>query len=271
MARITRVKSAQQRYATVPVIDPETGLPKRTPVMRNGVQRTTKRGTPVFMTVTKADKTRPLPNLRCDWPGCAHEDREIKPGQAYKHITPKSGPYGGVQRNRHADHPDWQVWDYSYSLSAQTARIAYDFSNALDGAETPEDVESSLQEAAEAVREIAEAKRESAQNIEDGFGHETQQSEELNSTADELDTWADEIEGADVPDLPEPEETDCEECGGSGEVEVDVEGSDEPNVEPCDECDGTGQVTPDEPTDEQMDEWRDEVRESLSIVDECPV
>ena len=34
MARVTHVKKAQQRYATVPVIDPETGEPKRTPVMK---------------------------------------------------------------------------------------------------------------------------------------------------------------------------------------------------------------------------------------------
>lgn len=33
MARITHVKAAQQRYAMVPVIDPDTGEQKKTPVM----------------------------------------------------------------------------------------------------------------------------------------------------------------------------------------------------------------------------------------------
>lgn len=33
MARIAHVKAARQRYATVPVIDPETGEQKQTPVM----------------------------------------------------------------------------------------------------------------------------------------------------------------------------------------------------------------------------------------------
>lgn len=271
MARITHVKSAQQRYATVPVIDPATGQQKVTPVMKGGQQKVTKRGKPVFLRVTKADKTKPLPNLRCDFPGCTIDGGEIKPGTAYKHISPKSGPYGGTQRNRHAAHPSWQVWDYSYSINAQAARISHDAMEQVSDVESPEDVEGILSEAAEAIRELAEQRRESAQNIEDGFGHATYQSEQLESDADELESWADEVEGTDVPDLPEPEEIDCDECGGTGEQEVYVDGSDEPNVEHCDECGGTGQVTPDDPTDEQMDEWRDEVQDALSVLDECPV
>lgn len=117
MARVTYVKKAQQRYEMVPVIDPETGQQKVTPVMgRNGEQKTSKRG-PVFMRVTEADKSKPLPNLKCEKCGI-----EIKPG--------------------------------------------------------------------------GEVYRESAQNMEDGFGHETYQSAELNEKADALESAADEIESA---------------------------------------------------------------------------
>ena len=125
-----------------------------------------------------------------------------------------------------------------------------------------------LGEAASAIREIAEAKRESASNIEEGFGHETSQSDELNDVADTLENWADDVEAVEVPDLPEPEETDCEECNGTGEVS---DPNDDAAVLECAECNGEGKITPDEPTEEQMEEWRSEVTDACSIVDECPV
>jgi hypothetical protein len=272
MARITHVKSAQQRYATVPVIDPATGQQKVTPVMKGGQQKVTKRGKPVFLRVTKADKSKPLPNLRCDFPGCTIDGGEIKPGTAYMHISPKSGPYGGTQRNRHAAHPSWNVWDYSYSINAQAQRIAHDAMEQVSGVESTEDVESILSSAADEIRELAEQRRESASNIEDGFGHATYQSEQLESDADELESWADEVEGTDVPELPEPEATDCDECDGTGTVDGNPEAADptEREVE-CSECGGTGQIDNDEPTDEQMDDWRSEVEDALSVLDECPV
>lgn len=215
MARVTYVKKAQQRYVQVPVIDPVTREQKQTPVLRrDGTQKTTKHGRPVFMRVTVDDKTKPLPNLTCEVCG-----KEIEPGSPYKHVTPKSGPYGGRKRVRCAACPTWRQWDLSQSLSARVAQIEHDFRQAIEGVETKEDVESALNDAAEAIREIAEEKREGAQNIEDGFGHPTSMSEELTDVADQLDSWADDVEGADVPDLPEPEGEDCDECAGSGTIE----------------------------------------------------
>lgn len=72
MARVTFVKKAQQRYATKPVIDPETGVQKITPVLRkDGTPKTTraKANRParaIVLRVTEADKDRPLPLLKCD-------------------------------------------------------------------------------------------------------------------------------------------------------------------------------------------------------------
>jgi len=113
MAKITYVEHAQQRYATVPVLD-DNGEPKRTPVInkRTGEQKRTRRGNrPVFMTVTRQDRSQPLSMPRCDYPGCKHPQREIQPGEPYKHISPKSGPYGGRTLSRHRDCPGWNVWD----------------------------------------------------------------------------------------------------------------------------------------------------------------
>jgi len=281
MARVTHVKRAQQRYETVPVIDPETQEPKRTPVMRDGVQRTTKRGKPIFMTVTAEDRSKPKPLYDCDF--CK---KPIEIGTPYKHITPKSGPYGGRKRTRHESCPTWQVWEYSSSLSARTAQISFEFENALSNVETPDDVQSALDDAAASVREIAEEKRESASNIEDGFGHPTSASEELEQVADDLDGWADEIESVDIPELPEPEpitkwyvngpeaqslaedgfedEQDARDALENHLAENPDEDEDDWVVE-SDEEDG------EEPTEDQMSEWRDEVVDATSIVDECPV
>lgn len=262
MPRTTYVKAAQQRYRTVPVLD-ENGVPKRTPVKaRDGSQKVSKRG-PVFMTVTQVDKSQPLPNRKCDKCGT-----EIKVGDPYKWIKPKSGPYGGQLRVRCGPCPNWQVWEYSSSLSARLSQVSFEFWGQVDDVNSQEEVTDALSSAAEAVREIASEKEEGAENIESGFGHETEQSQELRDVAEQLNGWADEIENADVPEFPEPEEVECEECDGTGELTgtgEDAESSE------CEECSGTGQVTPEEPTDEQLDAWRDEVRDNLSIVDESPV
>ena len=217
MARVTHVKRAQQRYATVPVIDPETGQPKRTPVMRkNGEQKVTKHGRPVFMTVTRQDRDKPLPPETCDY--CR---KPIEVGTPYKHITPKSGPYGGRKRSRHASCPTWQVWEYSSSLSARLAQVEHEAEQMLDQEfETAEDVSAVASEIAEMVREIAQEKIEAADNMEDGFGHETYQSQEIRETGEALESWADDIENVDIPDSPD-EESECDECAGSGEKDVE--------------------------------------------------
>lgn len=290
MPRVNHVKKAQQRYKTVPVLDADGNPTYR----ENQRKRPTKRGATVTrQRVTVADKNQPLPPLRCDFPGCP--THEILPGEAYKWIKPKSGPYGGSQRNRHESHPSWNVWEYSSSLSARTAQISHEAWETINSTEfdTAEDVTSVLSDVAEQIRELAEEKREGAQNIEDGFGHPTSQSEELESIAEELDSWADDVENADVPELPEPDPVDCAECEGEGDKEVgcadcqatgvieDTEGNvtgdcttcggDGKGTEQCEACEGTGQVEGEEPTEEQMEAWREEVDQVLSVVDDCPV
>lgn len=277
MARVTYVKKAQQRFATVPVIDPATGEQKQTPVMRTrkGVsqdgtptevteQKTTKTGRPVFMKVTRSDKSQPLPNRTCGKCG-----KEIEVGQPYKHISPKSGPYGGATLYRCDTCPAWHRWEYNNSTGAQVERIVYEAEESADNTEaTASDIESAMETAASEIRELAEQKREGSENIESGFGCSTSQSEEMASQADDLEAWADEIEGADIPEGPEPEEEDCEDCEGDG-YERDAEG--ELSEKSCETCDGAGQVTPEEPSEEQMDEWRNEVADAISVLGNSPL
>jgi hypothetical protein len=305
MARVTYVKKAQQRFYTKPVIDPETGQQKQTPVMKtvkeyvrdadgvivkdeNGkgkvvtsqVQKTTKTGRPVFLRVTEDDKTRPKPNSKCEACG-----KEIKVGDPYKHVTVKSS-YGGTKHIRCADCPTWQPWDLSNSLSARLSQVSHDFEEAVQGASEPGDVEAALSDAAQAVRDIAEEKRESASNIEEGFGHSTSMSEELEQTAEALDSWADEIESADVPELPDAEpryyithngehlEADGIEAEGyetQEEAQADLDSYVADNsIEDSSDYD-VAEEEQDDPSEDQIQEWRDECISSLSIVDESPV
>jgi hypothetical protein len=267
MPKVHHVKRAQQRYATRPVIDPATGEQKVVPVMssRTGQQKLSKHGRPVVRRITERDLERPLPMPQCDYPGCRHDSREIAVGSPYKWIQPS----GQRERNRHADCPTWHVWEYSSSLSARIAQIQHDGPGDDDVADA--DTARAWAEAkAEEIRELAEEKRESAANIEDGFGHATYQSEELEETASDLDSWADDLENVELPD-PDDVEQDCLECDGAGEVEDE----DDPLAEqhedgrpaqvPCETCNGTGQVSSEEA-------WREEVLGALeSALDECPV
>lgn len=260
MARVTYVKKAQPRYRTVAVIDPETGQQKLTPVMgRNGQQKKNKHGRLTFLRLTVADKSQPLPNRKCD--NCG---KEIETGQPYKWIKPKSGPYGGSMKVRCGTCPTWQVWEYSYSMSAQLARISYEAGESFDqGVETESDVTSILETAAEEIRGIAEEKRQSASNMEEGFGHSTEKSDELNEIADNLDSWADDVEQADVPDAPEDDEYPDHEF----EQNEDDEADDTCQVEGCEKDESEHETT----MEEALETWRDEAREALGIVDECPI
>lgn len=225
MPRVNRVKRAQQRYETKPVIDPATGEQKRTPVMntRTGEPKLTKSGRPVVLRVTERDLERPLPMPSCDYLQCAHISREIAPGDAYQWIQPS----GGRMRSRHADCPTWQVWEYSSSLSARIAEIQYGGPDLFDSVE---DARSWAESKAEEIRDLAEEKRESASNIEEGFGHPTSQSEELEDIAEQLSDWAGELENTDLPEPPE-----CSDCEGEG----------------CDTC------------VDDHDDWREDMRSVL--------
>lgn len=254
MPKVTHVKAARQRYVMVPVTD-ESGNQVQTETTRKTRAKPGRDSHAITRRQTRPDLGQPLPPRNCGSCG-----KPIAIGTPYKWMAPRSGPFGGRKLYRHESCPAWQHWEYSDSLSAQLAHVSFDFWNALGNAEDAAGVTEVLGNAASEIREIAGAKRESAQNIEDGFQHPTEQSEELNQIADDLDSWADEVENADVPEYPEPEEdTPCGDCDG------------EAGDTGCGTCHGKGTYTPDEPTEEQADEWRLTVEADLSVIDEPPV
>lgn len=271
MPRVNYVAKARQRYAPKPIIDPATGQQKRVPVMKNGKQVTDKRGKPVTRKLSEPDLEKPLPLRECDAPGCPEPDRIIQVGTPFKWIAIKRA-YGGIEKYRHKDCPTWQVWEYSDSLSARISRIQHDAGLDLANADDEDGFTDACSSAADAIRELADEKEEAGQNMEDGFQHETEQSAELKDIAEQLREWADAVESAygdSGIDEPEPEPEECRNCGGTGKVETDESA---PELENCEECGGTTQVTSEEPTEEQMEDWRQEVRDALQeVIDNSPI
>lgn len=160
---------------------------------------------------------------------------EIKPGDPYQKASGRRDG-GFYTRVRCGKCPTWQPWDLSDSLSNRLAEIVHNYEQAILNVTTVEEFEGALEEAHDAVTEIAEEKRESAQNIEGGFQHETEQSQELSQAAEDLDSWADQIDSAksEIPEMPEPD--------GDGEL-----------------------------TDEQVEAWREEAIGAITVMDDSPL
>lgn len=238
MARVTHVKAAQPRYKMVPVLD-EDGNQITTPVLRkNGSQKMTRHGQPVFRRQTVADKSQPLPPERCGKCG-----KDILPGSPYKWVEVKR-TYGGVRYVRCAACPTWRQSELTSSKMAGVYAMQEEFD--VSGCQNADELTEAATEAAQAVRDVAEEYREAATNIEEGFGHPVAASEELNEKADELEAWADEIEGWQPDDAPE-----CPVCHGEGTVE---EG------DTCEHC------------EEERGEWVSDQADALGdLVQSCPV
>lgn len=231
MARVTHVKKAQRRYVHVPVLD-GAGLPKLIPVMhRNGTQKVTKGGKPVTMRVTVPDRDQPKPNYRCEKCG-----GEIKVGHPYKHVSPRSGPFGGRKRVRCQQCPSWRPSELTGSEALRTLYAAQEAAeDALNNwdRDDPEGLKEILTALADGVREAGEIYNESADNMEDGFGHETSISEELREKGEHLDGQADEIESAadDIEDWDEEEPRAEAEADALADCLIDFEIDGDPDLE----------------------------------------
>ena len=122
-----------------------------------------------------------------------------------------------------------------------------------DGSE----LDSILETYAEALREVGEGLEESATNIEDGFGHETYQSEELKERAESYESAADEAESFSAGDFgfSEPDLSDED-----GDFEEDPELSEEENDELRDKAKERAKEDREREYAEAVEEWAEEVR-----------
>jgi hypothetical protein len=230
MARVTFVKSATQRYATVPVIDPETGEPQiRTLHKKDGTPKTNRRGEPVTQRVTRADRSQPLPNRKCGRCGA-----EIQVGEGYYWWANKlPGSRSGYKQIRCSEHPP-TLAERTPGRAGQWMQMEEGFGKQIADTDSyTEDGEFSglAQDIASEIRSFGEEFTESAENMESGFGHETEQSTELRERGDRIIEAADEIEGMDFDPSPEKGDEDEDET--------------------------------DEQFEERLESWRDECRTKL--------
>jgi len=219
---------------------------------------------------------------------CSACGQPIEVGQPYKWFKMKLSR-GGIKKSYHEtctippSHRTTSrmgiIWD---------AQAAVDFSAAEDF----DGIRQELETFAETVREVAEEYNESAQNIEDGFGHATYQSDELRERGEALESWADEIEQWDFsgeePDEGDYETTDDEAYEAAvGEWQANEPQRDSfPEGEEGDEehADAVNEWEGDEPTDSDfqmpdedafkaaLDEVLEEARsEAQDAIDNCPV
>lgn len=249
------IRVARQRYKMVPkLVD---GKPVVTPVMKkDGVTpRTTRAGKPIVRKVTVADKSQPV-DLKCE--RC---HRVIVPGEQYRKVAIKQ-TYGGIKRTRCIDCPGWQPWELSSSLASRVMEIQNEDVDGSDWTEASE-AESRAGEIAEMIRELAQEKEQAADNMEDGFGHATEQSEAIREQAQNLDSWADEVENSlSGTDFPEGHCGNCEgedlECSTHEEEghDPDCDGTEE-----CMECNGSNEG--EEVSEEDLEAWREEAAEAI--------
>lgn len=137
---------------------------------------------------------------RKDQGHCEKCGTEIKVGDPYKWTKPRPNKsHPGRKRVRCAKCPRWRPSELSFSKMAGVMAVQEYFEDfyrswtAEDGAKA---VQEALDEVAAEVEMVADEYEKSARDIEDGFGHGTSTSYELEDKAGTLRDWADEIRTA---------------------------------------------------------------------------
>ena len=123
---------------------------------------------------------------------------EIKVGDSYKHMSKKTGPrssitfmYCAVHSPRPSEYVGGKQADYLGILEA--------FEDDVESGSDFDDFQSALETLKSDLEGMADEYRESSDNIEDGFGHETELSMSLANNAEAIDDFMsniDEAEGA---------------------------------------------------------------------------
>lgn len=154
---------------------------------------------------------------------CQHQ---VQPGEGYKYMDRKTGPRSGYRLffcfvcvpkpSHHASGRTQELMEITEGAEEAVGKVDHSQEGMEDLWITIEDVVSSINSLAEEIRDSANA-------IEDGFGHETQQSTNMSETADNLETWAGELEGAgeraeDIDNNDDAEELISEIQGMLGDV-----------------------------------------------------
>ena len=110
---------------------------------------------------------------------------EIKVGDSYKHMSKKTGPRSSVTFMYCSEHTP-RPSEYVGGKQSDYLSILEGFEDDIEAAADIEDLEGALETLATEMEGMADEYRESADNIEQGFGHETELSMSLTANADAI-------------------------------------------------------------------------------------
>ncbi len=144
---------------------------------------------------------------------CENCGKDIQVGEGYKWVAPRAHRAArGFKKIRCLDEPAWKQSEltsspvlsviYAGQEAADEALSRLEAPTVEEDAETVlEEIQGIAEEMGAAALEGAEMRQESASAIEDGFGHATGQSEELQSDGDMLEDWANDLEQVNLEDF----------------------------------------------------------------------
>lgn len=138
---------------------------------------------------------------------CGKCGKDLNPGDAYRWWKFR---YGGRRVRCMDEGCAPRPSDLTQSPFLAALYDAQDTLEECANAGGPEATGAALHEAADQLREVAEIRTEAADNMEDGFGHETEQSTQLREEGESVEYWADEVEDL-ASELDAWEDEDIEE------------------------------------------------------------
>lgn len=148
-----------------------------------------------------------------------YPEQGIKKGDKYWHWTPFRGC-----KHRSATMPrpsQVEPNEQRANIYGATESLSDFLVNALAHPEdiTVADIEQAVEDAKEIAETAAEEANEKADNMEEGFGHETEQSQGIREMAEEIENWVNELESFSVdPDDTESTLTEMEDLTAGPQI-----------------------------------------------------
>ena len=167
--------------------------------------------------VTFVKKAQASKNARV----CRTCNQPIEVGMAYKWFATRIGR-SSIRKNYHSG---CNIPRSAFTTSDKLADL-YDAQDSIDKAYGKEDIAAALEDAADVADDVASRYEESADNIVEGFGHETMQSEEIREKAEAATAWGDVLRDA-QSEIESLDESDLDESDLEAQVENEMESEDE--------------------------------------------
>lgn len=146
---------------------------------------------------------------------CGRCGKTIAKGDSYYWWKTKTGPASGFKSTRCLEHKPRpsEITSNQYQSMILAAQEDWEDSVRTTTGMAIEDVEDAAREVSTVAEDIAQTLEDNADNIENGFGHATYQSDELRERADMWRSYAEELESAISDARYNNDDLECSVCG----------------------------------------------------------